>query len=322
MTLVEECRLRLDDPIDPFLPELADRHVLARIDGPLDETVPAARPLTLRDLLTMRMGLGFVMSERGDSPIERALRERDLAVGPDPVAVSPSTWLARLSSIPLVHQPGTAWMYDTSTDVLGVLISRASGQTLGAFLRQRIFEPLGMRDTGFSVPPGQIHRLATAYASGENGGLAVWDEAEGGRWSQPPAFESGRGGLVSTVDDLLAFSTMMLNRGVYDGRRILARPTVEAMTTRQVTGEQTAGSQFFLGDHRSWGLGMAVTIQRESGSSVPGQYGWDGGYGTSWAVDPAEQTIGILLTQRLWDSAGGPRVYHDFWTLAYQAIDD
>jgi CubicO group peptidase (beta-lactamase class C family) len=263
------------------------------------------------------------MTEGGDSPVEQALRERGLMTGPMLVQESPEDWLKRLGSMPLLHQPGTTWMYDTSTDVLGVLIARAAGQTLGAFLRERIFEPLGMKDTGFSVPPEQIHRLATCYASDpETGQMAVWDEAAGGRWSRPPAFESGRGGLVSTADDLLAFSTMMLNRGQYEGRRILARPTVQAMTTNQVNTDNTASSQFFLDDHRGWGLGMAVTIKRTSGSAVPGQFGWDGGYGTSWAADPAEDLTAILLTQRLWDSAGGPQVYHDFWPLVYQAIDD
>jgi CubicO group peptidase (beta-lactamase class C family) len=323
MILVEECRLRLDDPIDRFLPELADRRVLARLDGPLDDTVPAGRPLSLRDLLTMRMGFGFLMSERGDWPIEQAMRQRELATGPALVAVAPDTWLEQLGAVPLLHQPGTVWMYDTSSDVLGVLIARTTGQTLGAFLRERLFEPLGMRDTGFSVPPEQVHRLATCYASDPaSGGLAVWDEAEGGRWIRPPVFESARGGLVSTADDLLAFGAMMLNRGQYGGRRILARPSVEAMTTNQVTLEQTAGAQLFLGENRGWGFGMAVVTHRDSVSSVPGQFGWTGGYGTAWASDPAEQMTSILLTQRLWDAAAGPAVYHDFCTLAYQAIDD
>jgi CubicO group peptidase (beta-lactamase class C family) len=323
MILVEECKLSLDDPIDPFLPELADRRVLVRLDGPLEDTVPAARPLSLRDLLTMRMGFGFLMSERGDWPIEVAMREQRLAASPALERETPEVWLKRLGSVPLLHQPGTVWMYDTSTDVLGVLVARASGQSLGAFLRERIFEPLGMRDTGFSVPPEQIHRLATCYNTDPaTGRLAVWDAAEGGLWSRPPAFESARGGLASTADDLLAFSTMMLNQGQYNGHRILARPTVEAMTTNQVTQEHTADSQFFLDDHRGWGLGMAVTIRRTSGSAVPGQFGWDGGYGTSWAADPAEQLTGILLTQRLWDAAGGPNAYRDFWTLAYQSIAD
>jgi CubicO group peptidase (beta-lactamase class C family) len=323
MILVEECQVRLDDPIDRYLPELADRRVLARLDGPLTETVPAHRPITLRDLLTMRMGFGFLMSEHGDWPIEQAMRERGLAVGPAPVAVYADEWLKQLASVPLLKQPGSTWMYDTSFDLLGVLISRVTGLSLGASLRRYVFDPLGMKDTGFSVPPEQIHRLVTAYATDhQTDSRVIWDEAEGGLWSRRPVFESARGGLVSTVDDLLAFSSMMQNQGTFNGQRILSRPSIQAMTTNQVTPEQTADAQFFLGDHRGWGFGMAVTIHRNGVSSVPGQYGWDGGYGTSWMVDPAEQLTGILLTQRMWDSATGPAIYHDFWTLVYQSIDD
>jgi CubicO group peptidase (beta-lactamase class C family) len=323
MILVEECRLRLDDPIDPLLPELADRRILARLDGPVDDTVPADRPITTRDLLTMRMGFGPLMLEPSDWPIAQLLRERGLVAGPGLVREPPEDWLKRLGSVPWLHQPGTSWQYDLATDVLGVLVARAAGQSLGTFLRERIFEPLGMQDTGFSVPPEQIDRLATCYASDhERGGLAVWDEAEGGLWSRPPVFESARGGLASTADDLLAFATMLLNRGEYNGRRILARPTVEAMTTNQIDPEHASGQRFILSPNRGWGLGLAVTLHRDRPWSVPGQFGWDGGYGTSWASDPAEQLTGILLTQRMWDSPGGPTVYHDFWTLAYQAITD
>jgi CubicO group peptidase (beta-lactamase class C family) len=327
MILVEECRLRLDDPIDPFIPELADRRVLARLDGPVDETVPADRPITTRDLLTMRMGFGPLMLEPGDWPIAKLLQERGLLAGPNLARESPEEWLKRLGSVPWLHQPGPAWQYDMATDVLGVLVARAAGQSLGTFLRERIFEPLGMHDTGFSVSPEQIHRLATCYASdhehgGLPGGLRVRDEAEGGWWSRPPVFESARGGLASTADDLLAFATMMLNRGEYNGRRILSRPTVEAMTTNQIDPEHAAGQRFILSPNSGWGLVMAVTLHRDRPWSVPGQFGWDGGYGTSWASDPAEQLTGILLTQRMWDAPGGPTVYHDFWSLAYQSIAD
>jgi CubicO group peptidase (beta-lactamase class C family) len=281
------------------------------------------------------MGFGPLMLEPSDWPIAHLLQERGLLAGPNLTRESPDDWLKRLGSVPWLHQPGTAWQYDAATDVLGILLARAAGQSLGAFLRERIFESLGMNDTGFSVPPEQIHRLATCYASdhehagaGSDGpgsgvpDLKVWDEAEGGWWSRPPVFESARGGLASTADDLLAFATMMLNKGEYNGRRILARPTVEAMTTNQIDPEHAAGQRFILSENRGWGLGMAVTLHRDRPWSVPGQFGWDGGFGTSWASDPAEQLTGILLTQRMWDSAGGPTVYHDFWTLAYAAIAD
>jgi CubicO group peptidase (beta-lactamase class C family) len=323
MVLVEECRLRLDDPVDRWLPELADRQVLARIDGPTAETVPAARPISLRDLLTLRMGFGFVMSPNWDWPIQQAMAEHGCAVGPNPVKVPADEWLKNLGSLPLMHQPGTAFLYDTAFDVLGVLISRVAGQSLGSFFQEHIFGPLGMKDTGFSVPVDQQHRLPTCYQSdSEQSGLEVWDAAEGGKWASPPVFESARGGLVSTADDFLTFGQMLLNFGRLGNERILARPTVEAMRTNQLTPEQRAGGEMFLGNNRGWGLGVSMVVERSEPAAVPGRFGWDGGYGTSWGADPAEDMVVLLLTQRLWDTPTPPAVLSHFWSGAYAAIDD
>ena len=332
MILVEECRLRLDDPVDRWLPELANRTVLARPDGPLDETVPAHRPISLRDLLTMRMGLGYILGASDDWPIQRAMQSRGLATSPALVDTTPDGWLASLGSVPLVHQPGEVWMYDTAIDVLGVLIARAAGQPLETFMREWIFEPLGMKDTAFSVPPEKIHRLPPCYQqtgepgqTGEDdesrggGSFELFDAAEGGRFSRPPAFQSGRGGLVSTADDLLAFGKMMLNKGRLGRERILSRPTVDLMTTDQLTAEQSAGAGFFLGGNRGWGLGMSVFIQRDDVASNPGRFGWDGGYGTSWHADPAEELTAIMLSQVLTFPG---ELYEHFWTSVYQSLDD
>jgi len=189
MILVEECKVRLDEPVDRFLPELADRRVLRRLDGPLSDTVPANRPISLRDLLTLRMGLGYIMTS-SDDPIHQALRERQLLQGPPRPGGTPAPdeWMGRLATLPLAHQPGEAWMYDLGTDVLGVLLARAAGQSLETFLRERLFEPLGMKDTGFSVPAAQLDRLASCYQSGPGGSLQLYDGAEGGQWSQPRLF--------------------------------------------------------------------------------------------------------------------------------------
>ena len=323
MILVEECRLRLDEPVDRFLPELASRKVLRAIDSSLDDTVPAQRPITLRDLLTFRLGYGAVLAPPGRYPIQKAMEEAGLAPGPLLPSQSPDEWMKRLGALPLIHQPGEKWMYHTGSDVLGVLIARASGQPLGVFLRERIFDPLGMKDTGFDVPEVKIDRLPVCYRSGGAGGaLAVFDDAPGSRWARSAVFESGGGGLVSTVDDYLAFCRMMLNKGAHGRERILSRPSVELMTTDQLTLEQKAEARIFFGDNRGWGFGVAVTTRRDDLSSVPGRFGWDGGYGTSAYSDPAEDMIGILMTQRLMDSPQPPGVYLDFWTSAYQAIDD
>jgi CubicO group peptidase (beta-lactamase class C family) len=325
MILVEQCKLRLDEPVDRWLPELADRKVLKRIDSPLDDTVPANRPITLRDLLTFRLGLGAVMAPPDTYPIQKAMAEAGVAPGPNLPSHGPDELMKRFGSLPLLHQPGEKWMYHSGSDILGVLIARATGQTLETFFRERIFSPLGMKDTGFSVPEAKLDRLATCYQTDPaTGGLVVFDEARGGRFARPPVFESGGAGLVSTVDDFLAFGRMMLKKGKHGRERILSRPSVELMTTDHITPEQKAASNFFPGfwDNRGWGFGMSVITRRDDVAAVPGRYGWDGGYGTSWYSDPKEDMVAILMTQRVWDSPVAPAVFLDFWTSAYQAIDD
>jgi CubicO group peptidase (beta-lactamase class C family) len=327
MILVEECKLRLDEPVDRLLPELADRRVLKRLDGPLDEVVPANRPITVRDLLTFRMGFGIVMAPPGTYPIQNAVSELLIFQGPPrPQAPpAPDEWIRRLGTLPLMHQPGEKWMYNTGSDVLGVLIARASGQPFETFLRERIFEPLGMKDTAFSVPAAKLDRLATSYwTNPATGSLELYDSAEGGQWSRPPAFPSGGGGLVSTVDDYLAFGQMMLEQGRHGSERILSRPSVETMSTDHLTPEQKAMSGLvpgYFGSH-GWGFGVSVVTRREDIGGSIGRFGWDGGLGTSWYSDPREDMVGILLTQRAWTSPNPPDVCRDFWTLAYRAIDD
>src|SRR5437899_2203626 len=327
MILVEECKVRLDEPVDRLLPELAGRMVLKRLDGPLEDTVPANRPITVRDLLTFRMGFGQMMAPPDVYPILKAASEQQIGMGPpSPLTLpAPNEWMRRLGQLPLMHQPGEMWMYNTGADALGVLIARASGHPLEAFLRERIFEPLGMKDTSFSVTDHKLNRLATSYWTNfVSGKIEVYDEAEGGQWSRPPAFPSGAGGLVSTIDDYLTFGQMMLNHGKHGSERILSRLSVETMTTDQLTPEQKAVSGLVSGyfDSHGWGFGMSVVTKRDDVASVPGRYGWDGGMGTSWYSDPREEMVTILMTQQSWTSPSPPNVCRDFWTLAYQAIDD
>jgi CubicO group peptidase (beta-lactamase class C family) len=197
MILIKECELRLDEPVDRLLPELADRKVLKELDGPLDDTVPANRPITTRDLLPFRMGFGMIMAPPDRYPIQRALGELQLGLGPPSPSTppAPDEWMRRFGTLPLLHQPGEKWMYNTGSDVLAVLVARASGKPLETFMRERIFDPLGMKDTGFSVPPEKLGRLATSYLTNfETGALEVYDEGAGGQWSRPPAFLSGAGG--------------------------------------------------------------------------------------------------------------------------------
>jgi CubicO group peptidase (beta-lactamase class C family) len=325
LILVEDCKLRLDDAIDAWLPELANRRVLQSLSGRLDDTVPARRAITVRDLLTYRMGFGSVMAPPDTYPIQRLIREYRIGGdGPPLPARAPGTeeWLHKLASLPWLAQPGARWLYHVSADVLGVLIARVSGQSLGAFLRERIFEPLEMKDTAFHVPSEKLGRLAASYRfNPAANALALYDDPADSAWHPEPSFESAGGGLVSTVDDQLAFSRMMLNKGRLGRAQILSRASVELMTSDQLAPEERAGAESFFGEYRSWGLGMAVEIRRNELYRTPGRFGWDGALGTSAYADPAEGMIGILFTQRMMDSPEPPRVFTDFWTTAYTAME-
>jgi CubicO group peptidase (beta-lactamase class C family) len=215
-----------------------------------------------------------------------------------------------------MHQAGELWMYNTGSYVLGVLIARASGRSLPMFLRERVFEPLGMKDTGFSVPAAKLDRLAASYwPSAATGALELHDGIADSRWSRPPAFPDAGAGLVSTVDDYLAFGLMLLNKGRHGHERLLSRLAVETMTTDQLTPAQksASGSSLDFLDGRGWGFGIAIVSRRDDLSAVPGRFGWDGGYGTSWASDPREDLVAIMMTQRA-GFPGAAGAYVDFWT--------
>ncbi|MCX5308204.1 beta-lactamase family protein [Streptomyces sp. NBC_00160] len=332
MVLLDECRLRLDEPIDRWLPELADRQVLRRPDSPLDDTVPARRPIAVRDLLTSTCGLGLDTTAMG-SPMMSAFFERKVygENGWMLPAVEPDEWMRRLGTLPLMHQPGERWLYNVSDDVLGVLVARVTGQTFEAFLRERIFEPLGMKDTGFHVPADKLHRLPPLYAPDpQTGQFTVEDPAAGGHHSEPPAFQSAGGGLDSTVDDYHAYFRMLLDHGMHGTQRILSRPAVELMTTNRLTPDQTTALQTWArsvvhlshgqGQTGGWGFGMTVRTYRGDYAPI-GQFGWDGGAGTTTYADPHNQLVGILLTQTGMSTPDSAHAIQDFWTTLYQAID-
>jgi CubicO group peptidase (beta-lactamase class C family) len=325
MILVEECKLRLDESIEPWLPELRDRRVLNSISSQPDDTVPALRAITVRDLMTYRMGFGSVMEKPDTYPIQKLIREYRIGGdGPPRPAQAPGTeeWIRKLGSLPWMAQPGERWLYHVSADVLGVLIARVSGQSFGTFLRERIFDPLGMKDTAFYVPSEKIERLPACYSFNRQANrLILYDDAADSAWLPEPPFDSGGGGLVSTIDDYFAFCRMMLNKGRYRREQVLSRASVELMTSDQLTPEQRAGSEIFFGTHSSWGFGMEVDIQRQDIFQTPGRFGWTGGLGTTAYTDPAEGLIGILFTQCMMDSPKPPKVFSDFWTLAYGAIE-
>jgi CubicO group peptidase (beta-lactamase class C family) len=326
MILVEEGKLRLDGPVDALLPELSRRRVLRRIDAPLDDTVPAERAITLRDLLTFCMGFGIVVGPPGATPIQRAAEELQLgAFGPPQPQKPPppDEWMRRFGTLPLMHQPGERWMYNTGSEVLGVLIARAARMPLERFFEERIFDPLGMKDTGFGVPPSKLDRLATGYFAADpfhpdEGGYVLNDPVQGGQWSKPPAFPSGGAGLVSTVDDYHAFARMLLAGGACATGRILSESAVALMTSDQLTGEQKAKTDWFVPGYwqtRGWGFGVVVTTgPREPGN--PGGHGWDGGFGTTFCSDAKQDLVAMLMTQR----AAFPSMtslYREFWDAVY-----
>jgi CubicO group peptidase (beta-lactamase class C family) len=312
LAVIAEGLIGLDEPVDRLLPELAGRRVLRRMDGPTDDTVPAERAITVRDLLTFTFGFGMageMFASPTPWPVVAAADELRLAtIGPPdpPVPPDPDIWIAALGSLPLLAQPGERWLYNTGAQVLGVLVARAAGQPFSEVLRTRIFEPLGMADTGFWT--ADTHRLATAYQPTPDG-LAVLDEPTG-KWSRPPVFGDGAAGLVSTADDLLAFARMLL-RG---GAPVLPADAVRAMTTDQLTAAQKARGGLLPGffDGRSWGFCQAVYDS--------GAFGWDGGLGTSWLVDPSRDLAVIVLTQRMFESPDPPRVHRDIQAAAYAAL--
>jgi CubicO group peptidase (beta-lactamase class C family) len=284
------------------------------MDGPLDDTVTAAREITVRDLLTFTHGfgmhIGMFMAET-PWPIMIAAMEAQLGtIGPPDPDIAPAAdeWIERLGSLPLMAQPGQRWLYNTGAQVLGVLCQRAAGASSYAeVLRTRLLEPLGMTETSFFTTDAP--RLATAYANTPDG-LTVWDAPEG-KWSRRPAFEDCAAGLVSTVDDLFAFARMFLR----DGAPVISRESVTDMIRDQVTPAHRQGQEAFLGE-RSWGLCQAVVV---SGDRA-GAFGWDGGLGSSFLVDPVRDLIVIVLTQRLWESPQPPPVHTEIQAAAYAAL--
>jgi CubicO group peptidase (beta-lactamase class C family) len=319
LALVEEGLVRLDDPVDDLVPELANRRVLRTLEAELDDTVPARRSITIDDLLTFRMGFGTVLAMPDTFPIQRA--EAELALqsigGPPwpPGPLDPDGWIKALGSLPLMYQPGEQWMYNTGAQVLGVLIARATGRELPDVVRERVLEPLGLRDTGYFVPADKIDRLTTFYAPDiETGELHVLDAPGGSWWGSPPTRPDASGWMVSTLDDYWRFASMVRAGGTLDGVRVLGSDWVARMTSDQVPAADRAGNDVFMPEFASWGLGMTVPARGSEARALPCGYGWDGGSGTTWRTNTHHRVTGILLTQRAMTSPEPPRVFDDFWT--------
>jgi CubicO group peptidase (beta-lactamase class C family) len=308
LSLADDGLLEMNGPVDELLPELADRRVLRSPDGPLGQTVPARRPVTVRDLLTFTWGFGmqgamFMAAEPW--PIVTAALERELSTfgPPQPGAMpDPDTWMARLGELPLLSQPGERWLYQSGSQVLGVLAARAAGAPFEDVLRERVLGPLGMKDTGFHAT--DTARLSTAYENRD--GLLVVSDPPDGQWSRPPLFPDGSGGLVSSVDDVVAFGRMLM-RG---GRPVLKPATAAEMTRDQLTAAQRANvwPGFSFLEDRGWGYGLSVLGD--------GRCTWEGGFGTAWSNVPSQDLTVVVLTQRAADETGMPAVCDDVLSAA------
>ena len=296
--------------------------MLLSIDALIHQTVPARRPISLRDLLTFHCGYGILPVFPDRYPIQKAYAEAGFAPGPVFPSFPPDELMRRYGSLPLIYQPGERWLYNAGSEILGVLIARVAGVAFGEFIAKRILAPLRMKDTGFYVPKDKQHRFTAVYSRDPTTkSLRVFDLPVTGRFSNPPVFENGAAGLVSTADDFNAFAQMMLNGGSLGGERILSQTSVELMTTNHIQADEKRESQLFLGNSRGWSFGLSVFTGLDDSNGARGRFGWDGGYGTSWYSDPRQALTGILLTQRMMDSPQPPPAFTDFWKALNDAVN-
>lgn len=297
LMLIEEGKLKLDDPVTRWIPELSDMQVLKDPTGPVDDTSPAPRDITVEDLMTHRSGLAYAFTSQG--PIAQA--HEDVLGPPLGHQVTPDEWLERLGTLPLTYAPGRRFHYSHATEVLGFLVGRVEGKRLGEVLKQRIFDPLGMSDTDFWAPAEKADRMARLYQAPPEGG-PLKDVS----WPEPPRrlpFEAGGGGLISTADDYLKFARLMLGRGEVDGVRLVRPETVDLMTANRLTEEQRThdflGMPFWMS--QGFGLGVSMILDADKhqwmGAGAEGAFGWPGAFGTWWQADPAEDMILIYLIQ-------------------------
>jgi CubicO group peptidase (beta-lactamase class C family) len=302
MMLVEDGVLALDAPVETWLPELANRRVLTSPQGPLEDTVQALRHITLEDLLTFRFGSGTLFEPSFDPPVPIVQKANELQLvlsQPDPrTPHPPDEWMRRFGSLPLMYQPGERWQYNSGSLILGVLLARAADQSLPELFRTRILEPLGMKHTGFWLAPELTATLPSYYLTNpQTGQLERQDVSQPEEWSRPPVFPSGSAGLLSTVDDYLAFARMLLDDGRDQrGRQLLSPRSIQLMTTNQLTPAQMAHAGPLLGKD-GWGYGVGIVVEPDESWPVPGRYGWSGGYGTVWFNDPHRRIVAMAMTQ-------------------------
>jgi len=300
LALADDGVLDLEAPVATWLPELDAPRVLREVTGPLEDTVPARRPVLVRDLLLMTPGFGYVPQ---DVPLARAAEAAGLGPSGGPPALTPDEHLARLAALPLAAQPGTRWLYHGSYDVLGTLLARRTGRALPDLLQERLLGPLGLTSTGFWAAPSE---LVTAYQT-HPGGLELLDPPDGA-FSTPPRFASLAAGLVSTAADLLRFAGAVRD----GGRGVLSPTAVRRLTTDQLSPAQRASGAPVLDEGTSWTCGAGVVLAEAQAMGRPGTWGWAGGLGTHLWVDPVRELTHVVLTQAGFDATPGGG-FAGFW---------
>lgn len=306
LTFVSDGSIDIDSPIDRWLPELSGPRVLEDPSGPLTATTPAARPVTLEDLLTLRGGLGFTTDFESDFT---AALVAELQEGPAPRSLDRESFLTSAGKLPLAHQPGQGWTYNTGSTILGLLLERLADRPLDDLMTKRLVEPLEMTDARWWVPPSDLHRFTARYERTDDPRekLRLVDPAEG-RHAHPPTFPDGAGGMIGTADDWLSFGRMLLDGGVHQGRRILPDPLVTSIMTDHLTAAQRDQAGFFLDDGEGWGYGGSVRTD--------GTYGWAGGAGTIARIDPRRDQVSVLMTQVALDDPQGSPLLTSFEHIA------
>ena len=309
MKLYEEGKFKLDDPVAKYIPEFKDLKVFSYKDKNGIHLEDQKKLMTISDLLTHTSGLG---SDVEDTPVDSMYRIANLSDG------TLKDMVQKIAKIPLKYQPGTKWQYGRSTDVLGYLVEVISGKPLNLFFKERIFNPLKMTDTDYTVPKEKLNRVASVYSLADSGRIQVLTDPEINNLSAPGTFFSGNGGLVSTATDYMIFSQMLLNKGEYNGVRLLESKTVDLMTSNHVSNEIMPADDFFgpLLNGMGFGFGFAVLQDNKIGSK--GSYWWAGTANTYFYIDPREDLILILMTQFV------PSYYYpinkEFRELVYRSI--
>ncbi|MBU3018408.1 beta-lactamase family protein [Paraglaciecola agarilytica] len=313
LTLWEQGKFQMDDPVSKYLPELANLKVYAGMDGENMVLEDTSKVMTIKQLFTHTAGFSYGFTQ---SPVDKLYQQSALFSG----QIKRQDLLKEVAKLPLNHQPGSKWNYSIGTDIIGILVERLSGQTLGAYFEQHIFEPLEMDDTGFYVPKDKQDRLAQIYVINQQGQTVPMENEPLGDYLSAPEIESGGGGLVSTIKDYYTFTQMLLNGGEYQGTRILGRKTVEYMRTNHLPASLIPFEPTSTGE--GYGLAMSVTVDEQGANTMgsTGDYGWAGAASTYFRIDPKEQMIVISMTQLM------PSSYFsynkDFKNIAYQALID